>query len=89
MRLEVFLDIHDVDTDVLNGIGLVGHDGLRGRVLEQGICALEVMGLPRCEEKACRVAWRINRGMDLGAQATPAASDGLLVWIPPFAPALC
>ena len=70
-------------------VGLVCNDGQRGGVLEQDIGSLEVMRLPGGEKKACRVAQRIDRGMDLGAQAASAASEGLFVWIPPFAPALC
>lgn len=70
-------------------VGLVGKDGLRGGVFEQDIGALQIMRLPGCEKKACRVAQCIDRGMDLGAQTAPTASEGLLVWIPPFAPALC
>ena len=46
-------------------VGLVGKDGLRGCVLEQGIGPLEIMGLPWREKKACRVAQCIDRGMDL------------------------
>ncbi len=78
-----------LDQPGLGIVGLIGKDGLRGCVLEQDIGSLEIMGLPWREEKACRVAQRINRGMDLGAQATSAASEGLLFRIPPFAPALC
>ena len=70
-------------------VGLVGKDDLRGGVLEQGIGTLEVMCLPGREKKACRVAQGIDRSVDLGAQTTSTASEGLLVWIPPFAPALC
>ncbi len=47
------------------------------------------MGLSWREKKSCWVAQRIDRGMDLGAHAASAAFEGLFVWIPPFAPALC
>ena len=47
------------------------------------------MGLTRREVKASGVAQRIDRDMDLGAQAAPAASESLLLRIPPFVPALC
>lgn len=77
------------DQSGLGVIGLVGEDGLCGRVLEQDIGALEVMRLPRGEDKSCRVAQRIDRRMDLGAQASSAAPKSLLIRIPPFAPALC
>lgn len=78
-----------INHPVLGVIGLVGKDGLCGCVLEQDIGALEIMRLPRCEHKSRRVAQCIDRGMDLGAQPASAASEGLLVRIPPFAPALC
>lgn len=78
-----------LDQTSLGIVGLVGKDGLCECVLEQDIGALEVMRLPGREEKSCRVAQSIDRGMYLGAQATSAASEGLLVRIPPFAPALC
>lgn len=70
-------------------IGLVRNDGLCGRVLEQDIGTFEVVCLSRREVNAARIAQRIDRGVYLGAQAAPAASNGLLVGIPPFAPALC
>jgi len=70
-------------------VGLVCDDSLRSSVLEQDVSTLEIMGLPGREEKSRRIAQRIDRGMDLGAQAASAASEGLLVRIPPFAPALC
>ena len=78
-----------LDQPGLGIVGLVGNNSLRGCVLEQDIGSLEIMGLPWREKKACRVAQRIDRGMDLGAQAASAAPEGLLVRIPPFAPALC
>lgn len=73
----------------LRVVGLVGKDGLCGCVLEQDIGALQVVRLPGREEKACRVAQGIDCGVDLGAQAASATTEGLLFWIPPFAPALC
>ena len=71
-----------LDQPGLGIVGLVGNDSLRGCVLEQDIGSLEIMGLPWREKKACRVAQRIDRGMDLGAQAASAAPEGLLVRIP-------
>ncbi len=70
-------------------VSLVCDDGLRGRVLEQNIDTLQIMDLARCEYKARRIAQRIDRGVDFGAQPAPAAPYGLFFWIPPFAPALC
>ena len=78
-----------LDQSDMGVVGLVCDDGLRRCVLEQDIGSLEVMGLSWREKKARRITQCINRGMDLGAQAAPAASDCLLFWPPPFAPALC
>ena len=50
-------------------VGLVCDDSLRSSVLEQDVSTLEIMGLPGREEKSRRIAQRIDRGMDLGAQA--------------------
>lgn len=51
-------------------------------ILEQDIGTLQVMALPRREVKACRIAQRINRGLELGAQTAPAAPEGLFFWSP-------
>lgn len=58
-------------------VNLVCDDGLRRRVREQRIGAFKIVGLPRCEYKARRIAQRIDRGGDLGAQPAPAAPYGL------------
>lgn len=78
-----------LDQSGLGVVGFVCDDGLRGRVLEQDIGSLKIMGLARREDKARRIAQRIDPGVDLGAQPAPAAPDGLFFWIPPFAPAQC
>jgi len=70
-------------------VGLVGNDGIGRGVLEQDIGPFEIVGLSGREMKARRIAQRIDRGVDLGAQAPSAASDGLDLWRPPFASALC
>ena len=44
-------------------IGLVGDDRLGRRVLEQDICTVQIMGLPRREVKARRIAQRIDNDM--------------------------
>lgn len=56
---------------------------------EQGVRSLQVMRLPRREREAGWVAQRIDRGVDLGAQATPATSDGFIAAVFFAAPALC
>ena len=78
-----------LDQPGLGVIGFVCNDGLSGRVLEQDVGALQIMALPGCEVKACRIAQRIDRGVNFGAQTTAATSNSLFFWIPPFAPALC
>ena len=42
------------------------------------------MGLPGREVKADRIAQRIDRGVNLGAQAATAAPDGLALFRPLF-----
>lgn len=49
-------------------MGFVGNDHLRIHVLEQDILAVQIRGLSRREHKACGIAQRILRGVDLGAQ---------------------
>ena len=78
-----------LDNSLLCVVGLVCNDRLCGCALEQDIGAFKVVCLSWGEVKAARVAQGIDRGVDLGTQAAPAASDGLLVRLPPFAPALC
>jgi hypothetical protein len=55
---------------------------------KQGVSAAQLVRLTRRQVKSSRIAQRINRGVDLGTQPAPAASDGLLRR-PPFALALC
>jgi len=78
-----------LDDPGLGVVGLVCDDGLGWGVLKQLIGPLKVMGLARREVKARGIAQRVDRGVDLGAQPAPAAPEGLFLWIPPFAPALC
>lgn len=70
-------------------VGFVRNNRFARRAVEQRIGAFEVMGLPGGEVETCRVAQGIDRGMDLRAQAAPAASNDMLLRVPPFAPALC
>ena len=78
-----------LDQPGLGVIGFVCNDGLSWGIFEQDVGALQIMAVTRFEVKACRIAQRIDRGVNFGAQAAPATSNSLLVWIPPFAPALC
>src|SRR4051812_7640050 len=68
---------------------LVGDQSVRGQARQQRVGALEVVRLPGREGEPGRVAERVDQGVDLGAQAAPAAPDGLVA--APFlvAPALC
>jgi hypothetical protein len=67
---------------------LIGNHGVRGDLGEQRVGAFQIVGLPRSEMEAGRIAERIDRGVDLGAQPTFAASDRLrTVFL--SAPALC
>lgn len=71
--IETFVGEHDVGFDLR----------------QQHIRSIQIAGLTASEMKANRVAQGIDRGMNLGAQSTFAASDGL-VGAPFFsAPALC
>lgn len=77
-------------------VGLVSDDGGARRVLEQHVCAVQimvmvmVMGLPGRQMKIGRVSQRIDRSVNLGAQATSAASNSLAISGPLFfVPALC
>jgi hypothetical protein len=53
------------------------------------ICTNEIMRLAARQMKANRVAEAINEGMDLGAQTTARAADGLVFVTFFWAPALC
>lgn len=73
-------------------IGFVGNDGGRRRVLQQHIGTVQIVGLSGRQVQTGRVAKRIDRSVDLGAQATATTSDGLMraFFAPLFrAPALC
>jgi hypothetical protein len=53
------------------------HDRRRER-WQQDVGSLQVAGLPGPQQKAGRVAEGIDRSMNLGAQPTLAASEGLV-----------
>ena len=75
--------------DALVGVvAFVGDPGGCGHRVQQSVSPFQIARLPCGEVQAGRVAERIHGGMDLGAQPTLAASDGLVA---PFlrAPALC
>lgn len=68
---------------------LVGDESLGFNAGQQRVSALQIMGLPGREVKSRRIAQRIDRGVDLGAQPATAAPEGLRLGAPLFAPALC
>ena len=69
--------------------GAVGDQRVSRHVGQQCVSTGEIMGLATRQSKADGIAKRIHQSVDLGAQATLAAPDRLLV--PPFlwAPAAC
>lgn len=77
------------DHPLLGIVGFVGDDRIRRNVGQQNVRPVQIVGLPRREVKSGRIAQGIGGGMDLGAQSTTAASDGLVFRAPFFAPALC
>ena len=62
--------------------------GMALQLGQQCISALKIERLPGRQMKACGLAQSIHAGVNLGAQAAPAAPDGLCVLLF-FAPALC
>lgn len=70
-------------------VGLVGNGCVRGGILGQRIRTSEVMSMSGREQKACRVTQCIDCGVNRGAQPASISFKGLLIRIPPFAPALC
>ena len=70
--------------------GLVGQQGGGFQVRDEGVGALQIVGLAWRQQEPERVAERVDQGVDLGAQSAPAASDRFVV-LGLFlrAPALC
>ncbi|MPN16704.1 hypothetical protein SDC9_164049 [bioreactor metagenome] len=63
-------------------IRFVGNHGLRVGARKPDICTFQIRCLPCCEMETSGVAKSVNGGMDLGAQTSSAATDGLA--LPPF-----
>lgn len=68
---------------------LVGNDDLRLDRGQKVIRAVEIMRLTGAQQKICRIAQRIDAGMDLCAQPTAGAPDRLVATVFFRAPALC
>lgn len=56
-----------LDHTFLCVVGFVGDQDIGFDSRKKSIGALQIMGLAWCEMKACRVAERINGGVDFGA----------------------
>ena len=73
------------------GIGVIRHvanQRLRIGVFQQRLCAGEIIGLSRREDKFDGVAESIDEGVNFGAQSAPGATNRLrAVFF--LAPALC
>ncbi len=72
-------------------ISLVGDHRVGRETLDQGLGLRDVMTLPRTEQQTHRIAQRIGRDMDLGAQPAPRSPQTLGIR-PPLtirAPAAC
>lgn len=65
-------------------IGLISNDGRRGRIFQQHVCTFQIVGLPGHQMQARRITKRVVRDVDLGAEATATASDGLVAFFAPF-----
>ena len=66
----------------------VGHHDLRGEALDQGAGLRRIASLAGREDEPHRAPQATDSQMDLGAQASTRASDGLIV-SPLFAPLAC
>jgi hypothetical protein len=58
-------------------IGFIGQEELGLNIGKKRVCTLQITGLPLSEMKACRIAQRIARSVDFGAQSTFTAPDCL------------
>jgi len=69
--------------------GLVCQQDLGRHTRQQRVGAFQVMGLARRQDEAQRIAQRIDKRMNLGAQPAFAAPDRLVYAVFFCAPALC
>ena len=59
-------------SDAVGVVGLVReHDGARAEVIQQAICDLPVVRLPRGQAEPDREALRVNDDVDLGREPAP------------------
>ena len=78
-----------LDHTLLSIKRLVGNQRLGLQLGQQVIGAHQVMRLAAGQDNAGRIAERIDRGVDLGAQSAARAPDGLVFTVFFWAPALC
>ena len=69
--------------------GFVCQQGIGRHVWQQRVGAFQIMGLARRQEEVQRIAQRIDKRMNLGAQPAFAAPDRLVFAVFFCAPALC
>ena len=67
----------------------VGNQGVGGHARQEGVGAVQIVGLPGRQEEVQRVAQSIDQSMDFGAQSSPRAPDCLVRAVFLSAPALC
>jgi hypothetical protein len=69
--------------------GLVGDQAIGLHIRQKFVGADEIMGFATSLMETNRIAQRINRGVDLGAQSAARAPDGLILAVFFWASALC
>ncbi len=69
--------------------GLVCQQGLGRHIRQQRVGAFQIMGLARRQDEVQRIAQRVDKRMNLGAQPAFAAPDRLVFAVFFCAPALC
>ena len=79
-----------LDHPLVGVIGLVGQQSVCLERRQEGVGAVQVVGLARGQQEPQRVAQCVGKSVDFGAQSAPAEPDGFVV--PGLflrAPALC
>ncbi len=77
------------DDTIIGVEGRVGDQDVGGDLRQQRVGADQVVNLPWGQQKAQRVAERVDQGVDLGAQSALAAAHRVIVIFFLGAPALC
>ena len=79
----------DLDHPLVGIEGLVCQQGLGRHIRQQRVGAFQIRGLARRQDEVQRIAQRIDKCMNLGAQPAFAAPDRLAFAVFFCAPALC